>query len=152
MNIIWMLDGHIFVFNIPFFGCTGSLLLHGLFSNCGKQGVQCTGFSLQSIVLLWTTAYRGLGLQELWHVGLVISAHGSRAQAQHVWCRGLVGPWHVGSSQIRDRTCLLPWQVDSFPLSQQGIPWWTFLYHLTSIIHYNHHFYRLWLSEVKIFK
>ena len=36
----------------------------------------------------------------------VVAAMGSRAQAQKLWCTGLVGPWHVGSSQIRDRTCV----------------------------------------------
>ena len=29
---------------------------------------------------------------------------GSRAQAQQLWHMGLVAPWHVGSSHIRDRT------------------------------------------------
>ena len=32
------------------------------------------------------------------------SSCGSRAQAQQLWCTGLVGPWHVGSSRTRDRT------------------------------------------------
>ena len=31
---------------------------------------------------------------------------------------GLVAPQHVGSSRIRDRTCLLHWQVDSLPLRE----------------------------------
>ena len=29
---------------------------------------------------------------------------GSRAQAQQLWCMGLVAPWREGSSQIRDGT------------------------------------------------
>ena len=29
---------------------------------------------------------------------------GSRAQAQQLWLMGLIALWHVGSSQIRDRT------------------------------------------------
>ena len=28
---------------------------------------------------------------------------GSRAQAQQLWCVGLVAPWHAGSSQTRDQ-------------------------------------------------
>ena len=28
------------------------------------------------------------------------------AQAQQLWLTGLVAPWHVGSSQIRARTCV----------------------------------------------
>ena len=37
---------------------------------------------------------------------------GSRAQAQYLWATGLVAPWHVRSSQIRDQThipCLGRW-------------------------------------------
>ena len=37
------------------------------------------------------------GLQQLW-------LPGSRAQAQQLWCVGLVAPQHVGSSRTRDRT------------------------------------------------
>ena len=37
------------------------------------------------------------GLQEL-------QFPASKAQAQWLWCTGLVALWHVGSSQIRDRT------------------------------------------------
>ena len=33
---------------------------------------------------------------------------------------GLVAPWHMGSSWIRDQTCPLHWQVDSFPAEPQG--------------------------------
>ena len=39
----------------------------------------------------------GVWAQYLWHVG-------SRAHAQWLWCTGLAALWHVGSSQIRDRT------------------------------------------------
>ena len=31
---------------------------------------------------------------------------GARAQAQQVWCLGPAAPWHVGSSGIRDGTCV----------------------------------------------
>ena len=40
-----------------------------------------------------------------------------------MWCSGLVAPWHVGSSWIRDRTpvsCIR--KVDSLPLSHQESP------------------------------
>ena len=52
------------------------------FSSCSEQGllfVWCMGFSLQWLLLLLTTGSR--------HMGLVV-------------------PWHVGSSQTRDRTCV----------------------------------------------
>ena len=35
---------------------------------------------------------------------------------------GLVSLWHVGSSQTKNRTRLLHWQVDSLPLCHQGSP------------------------------
>ena len=41
----------------------------------------------------------GTRAQQLWLAG-------SRAQAQQLWCTGLVAPWHVGSSQTRARTCV----------------------------------------------
>ena len=65
--------------------------------------MRCTGFSLQWLLLLQSTGSRHTGFssrgtwaQQLWHAG-------SRAQAQQLWCTGLVAPWHVGSSQTRAR-------------------------------------------------
>ena len=69
-------------------GCVGSSLLCAGFSlvaaSGGYSSLQCVGFSLWWLLLLWNT--------------------GSRAQAQQLWCTGLVALWHVGSSQSRDRT------------------------------------------------
>ena len=62
--------------------------------------VASRGYSLDVVRRLLTVAS---------HCGArasVVAAMGSRAQAQKLWCTGLVGPWHVGSSQIRDRTCV----------------------------------------------
>ena len=42
------------------------------------------------------------------------------------WHAGLAAPQPVGSSKIRNQTCV-SWQVDSLPLSHQGIPQWLFL-------------------------
>ena len=39
-----------------------------------------------------------------------------------LWSMGLAVLRHVGSSQTRDWTCLLHWQVNSLPLSHQGSP------------------------------
>ena len=60
---------------------------------------RCVGFSLQGLLLC-------------------------RAQAQQLWCTGLVARCHVGSSQTRDRTCvyMTHWQVYSYPLDHQGGP------------------------------
>ena len=42
-------------------------------------------------------------------------------QARYLQPTDLVAPQHVGSPQIRDRTCVsLCWQADSLPLSYQG--------------------------------
>ena len=46
---------------------------------------------------LWCT---GFLLQQL----LLLRLLGSRAQAQLLWHTGLAAPWHVRSSQTRDRT------------------------------------------------
>ena len=38
-----------------------------------------------------------------------------RAQAQYLWLTGLVAPWHVASSQTRDRTdvpCIARWSLN----------------------------------------
>ena len=57
--------------------------------------LECTGFSLQWLLLLQIT---GSG-----HTGSVAEAPGLQAQVQQL-CTGLVVPLHVGSSKIRDRT------------------------------------------------
>ena len=83
----------------------------------GYSSLRCTGFSLRCLLLLrsvgsslrWLLLLRSMGsrhasfsscstwAQQLWLVG-------SRAQAQQLWCTGLVAPWHVGSSWTRDQT------------------------------------------------
>ena len=73
----------------------------------GYSSLQCTGFSLLWLLLLQSTASRVHGHQQLWPVG-------SGAQAQQLWFTGLVAPWHVGSSQIRDQThvsCIDRWII-----------------------------------------
>ena len=57
----------------------------------GYSSLQCMGFSLRWL-LLWSTGSR--------HTGF--SSCGT--PAQYLWLVGLVAPWHVGSSQTRDRT------------------------------------------------
>ena len=59
------------------FACAGSSLLHGLFSRCGEW------------VLLSCFGAWALGLE---------------ASGSVVVAMGLVVPWHVGSSPIRDRS------------------------------------------------
>ena len=50
--------------------------------------LQCMGFSLQWLLLLWSTGFRVCGLWYLWLMGLVVM-------------------WHVGSSQTSDQTHVL---------------------------------------------
>ena len=66
--------------------------------------LQCTGSSLQWLLLLQSTGSRvhklnncGTWAQSLWLLG-------SRTQIQQLWSSGSVALWHVGSSQTRDRT------------------------------------------------
>ena len=61
------------------FGCVGSSL-------------PCVGFSLQWLLLLRSRGSRRVGFSScgVW--------------AQQLWRTGLVAPWHMGSSQTRDRT------------------------------------------------
>ena len=82
-----------------FLAHAGSLLLHGLFSSQGEQGLLSTQ-----------------GVQAPHCSGCPCRG----AQVQQLWCMGLVALWHVGSSQTRDLICLLYLQVDSLLLSHQG--------------------------------
>ena len=71
--------------------------MHGLSlvaASGGYSSLQCVGFSLRCLLLLWNIGSR--------HAGF--SSCGMRAQ--ELWLTGLVAPWHVGSSQTRDRTCV----------------------------------------------
>ena len=72
----WFFNYYLFIF-----GCSGSLLLP-----VGFLRLQCTGFSLLWLLLLWST--------------------GSRAQAPKSWHTGLSAPWHVRSSWTGNRTCV----------------------------------------------
>ena len=100
----------IFFYLIIFsFGCVGSLLLPGLFSSCGEQGPlfrcgvqasQSRGFSCCRAQAGGHSSFSSCSrrAQKLWW------PLGSRAQAQSLWPTGLVVPWHVGFSWIRDWT------------------------------------------------
>ena len=55
------------------------------------------GFPLKQLLLLQSTGSRVCGFQEL-------QLPGSTAQAPQLWCMLSAVLWHVGSSQLRDRT------------------------------------------------
>ena len=80
------------------YGCAGSSFLWGggfsslckcgLFSSCSMQASHCNSFSL------WSMDCRCVGFSRCC------------TRAWHLWCRGLVASWHVGSSPARDQTCI----------------------------------------------
>ena len=63
------------------------------YSSCSAQASQCDSFSC-------------CGAQALGHVGSVVVAAGSIAQAQELWRMGIVALWHVGFSRIRNQTAV----------------------------------------------
>ena len=72
----------------------------------GYSLLQCVGFSLRWLLLLWSTGSRHTGFsscgtrsQQLWFGS-------SRAQAQQLWCQGSVALRHVGSSWTRAQICV----------------------------------------------
>ena len=58
----------------------------------GYFSLWCVGFSLRWLLLLWRSGSRRAGFSSC------------GAQAQWLWCTGLVAPRHVGSSWTRDQT------------------------------------------------
>ena len=60
----------------------------------GYSSLQCVGFSLWWLLLLWGTGSRSADFSSC------------GAWAQQSWHTGLVAPWHVGSSWTRDRSCV----------------------------------------------
>ena len=70
---------------------------------------------------------------------------GSRAEAQRLWCTGLVAPRHVGVFLDQESNlCLLQWQADSLPLSHQESP-------LFAVLNIKCHLiFVIWLILIKI--
>ena len=75
------------------FGCSGSLLLHGLLSSYSARASHCSGFPR---CRAWALGFAGF------------SSCCSRAVKHRLCSRGLglVALQHVGSSWIRDQTCV----------------------------------------------
>ena len=90
----FFLNKFIYLF-IYFWLCWVFVAVRGLSVVAVSRGyslLQCAGFSLSWLLLLWSTGSRSAGFsscgtwfQQLWLVG-------SRAQAQYLWCTGLVAP------------------------------------------------------------
>ena len=109
-------QGFFSIFFHLFIGCAGSSVLHAGFLQLQQVGailqLQCTGFSLQRLLLLQSIASSVCGFQ----------LPGSRAQAQQLWLMGLVAPHHARSSQIRDQTCAAALAGRFFPTEPPGKP------------------------------
>ena len=89
-----------FFFNLFTFGCSGSLLLHGLFCNRGDQGLlsswRCAALTFLWLLLLQSVGSRACGLRSC----------GFQALEHRPPCMGLLTLQHVGSSWTRDQTCV----------------------------------------------
>ena len=90
------------------------LVVLGLHCSIGLSLVAVSGDDSLAVVRgLLTAAASLVAKQWLQGTGLQQSQHvDSRAQAQQMWCTGLVALQHVGSSQTRDRTlvsCIGRW-------------------------------------------
>ena len=99
------------------FGCTGSLLLQGLFATCGKQG-------LLSTCSARTSHSNAFSCHSVWALCLCTVVVTPELWNMELWPTGLVSPRHVGTSRMRDRTLMscVNYQADSLPLSQKGGP------------------------------
>lgn len=92
-----------------FFWCAGSWLPPALFSSCSGRGSSLAavcGPLPAELLLFPSTSSPACGLQQLWHVGSVMTALGSRSQAQQSGRTGLVAARHVGFFRIRAPTRL----------------------------------------------
>ena len=108
-HVSFLLYSFFFLIKKIFFGCVGSVAARELSLvavSGGYSSLRCMGFSLQWLLLLRSMGSRHVGFsscgtwaQQLWHTG-------SRAEAQQLWCMGLVAPPYVGSSRTRDQTCV----------------------------------------------
>ena len=97
-SICYFLKLIYFILFIYIFGCVGSSLLHVGFSlvvaSGGYSSLQCAGFSLRWLLLLWSTGSR--------HAGSVVVAHGLSCSA----------PCGIFPGQGLN-PCSLRWQADS---------------------------------------
>ena len=108
------------------FDGAGSLLLHGLFSSCGKWGPL---FVAGSGLLVAVASLVEHGLQRAW--ASVVAAHGLQSIGSVVVAHGLRCSLACGFFLDQGlNLCLLRWLADSLTLSHQGSPTITFKVHL----------------------
>ena len=76
-------------------------------------------FVVGALLLFWALGCASFSSCSMWAQAWLFS--GSGAQAQQLWGTALIAPWHCGILPDQGlNPCLLHWQVDSLPLSQQG--------------------------------
>ena len=120
------------IFNFIYFWLRWVLIaVHGLslvVASGGYSSLQCTGFSLQWLLLLQSVSSRlvgfsscGMWAQQLWHVGSVVTARGLQSAGSVVVAHGL--SCSVAREIFPDQglnSCPLRWQADSYPLRHRG--------------------------------
>ena len=101
-----------------YFGCAGSSLLCGLFCHC-----KIRGYSLVAVCSLTAVAFCCCWAVSLGCVGPVVAASGFKSTSSVVVPYGLSCPaaCRIFPDQ-GSHPCLLHWQLDPLPLSQQGSP------------------------------
>ena len=115
-------DVSIFLKNVFLYfilGYAGSSLPHSFFSSFSEQGLLQLwgiGFSLRWILLLRSTASRALRASVVAAPGLCST--GSVVVVHRLSCSSACGVFPGQGSN----PCLLPWHVDSLPLSHQERP------------------------------
>ena len=107
------------------------------FSSCGEQGLLFVAVSKLLIEVASLVVEHGLqarGLQQLWHMGSVVVAHGLQSAGSVVVAHGLSCSAACGIFPDQgSNPCPLHWQADSQPLRHQGSP---ALYYLKAFLFY----------------
>ena len=104
-----------------YFGdCAGSLLLHGLFSSCGKQGVLLSQVHGPLTVVVFLVVEHGpSGMTTSVAATYGLSSCGSRVLEQRLSSCSMACRIFLDQGM---NLCLLHWQADSLPISHQESP------------------------------
>ena len=124
---------YFYLFIYLIFGCVVSSLLHagflqlqqaGATLHCGVWASYCGGFSCGAQALgARASVVVARGLQQLWHTGLVVVAHGRQSAGSVVVAHGLSCSAACGIFPDQHlNSCPLYWQADSEPLCHREAP------------------------------
>ena len=110
--------------NLFYFVYAWSSFLHGfslVVASGGTLQLQCTGFALQWLLLLWSTDSRVLRLQQLQCMGSVVMIPMLQSMGSIVVVHGFSCSMACGIfSDQGQYLCLLHWQADSPLLTPRG--------------------------------